>query len=146
MFWPFSDDKNSLQGDSFQVWQMWPPLPEKWVMIRCVCGDRCRRWTGPQRSNESALTLSDEYIGWIMMFRPSSEDKNSPQGDPFQVWQMQLPLPALERIRIDNMQFISLHDSRVTSMMWMQPGNLRQMRERWWHLEAATPEFFQDSS
>jgi hypothetical protein len=81
------------ERDPFQVWQMQLPLPEKWEMIRCAWCDGCRTWFGPQTTNESTSTLADEYIGWIMIFWPPSVDQNSPQGDPFQVWQMQLPLP-----------------------------------------------------
>ncbi len=110
--WPSSEDLNSSMGDPFQVWQMKLPLPEKWEMIRCAWGNGCRMWSSPQTSNESASTLSNEYIGWIMIFWVFSEDQNSPRVDPFQVWQMQPPLPASE-IRLDRMQFASLYDSRV---------------------------------
>ena len=99
-------------GRPFPVWQMQLPLPQNWEMIRCAWGDVCRTWSGPQTSNGSALTLSNEYIRWILIFWLSSDDQNSPQGDPFQVWQMQLPLPDSE-IRLDRMQFASLYDSRV---------------------------------
>ncbi len=93
IFWLSSEDQNSPRGDPFQVWQMQLPLPEKWKMIRCAWVNGCRTWSGPHTSNESAWTLSDEYIGGIMIFWPSSEDQNSPRGDHFQVRQMQLPLP-----------------------------------------------------
>ncbi len=112
IFWLFSEDQNSPQGDPFQVWQMQLPLPEKWGMIRYTWCDSCRTWFSPQTSNESTSTLADEYIGWIMLFWPFSVDQNSPWGDPFRVWQMQLPLPASE-IRLDRMQFASLYDSRA---------------------------------
>ncbi len=92
IFWPSSEDPNSSQGNPFQVWQMKLPLKEKWEMIRCAWGYGCRRWSGPHSSNESASTLSNEYIGCIMIFWPSSDDQNSLLGDPFQVWKMQLPL------------------------------------------------------
>ncbi len=112
IFWPSSEDQNSPRGDPFQVWQMQLPLPEKWEMIRCAWVDGCRTWSGPQTFNKSVLTLSDEYIGWVMIFWLSSEDQNLSRGDLFQVWQMQLPLPASE-IRLDRMQIASLYDSRV---------------------------------
>ncbi len=93
IFWLSSEDQNSPRGDPFQVWQMHLPPLSKWEMIRCTCSDSCRMWSGPQTSNESASTLSDEFIGWIMIFLMSSEGQNSPRGNPFQVWQIQLPLP-----------------------------------------------------
>ncbi len=93
IFWPSSEDLNSPRGDPFQVWQLKLPLQEKWEMIRYAWGDGCRTSFGTQTSNESALTLSNEYIEWIMIFWPSSEDHNSPRVDPFQVWQLKLPLP-----------------------------------------------------
>ncbi len=93
IFWLSSEDQNSPWVDPFQVWQMQLPLPEKWEMIRCTWGNGCRMWSVPQTSNTSALTLSDEYFRWIKILWPSSEDQNLPWGDPFQVWQMQLPLP-----------------------------------------------------
>jgi hypothetical protein len=112
IIWSSSEDQNSPLGNPFQVWQMQLPLPEKWEMIRCAWCDGCRTWFGPQTTNESTSTLADEYIGWIMIFWPSSKDQNSPRGDPFQVWPMQLPLLASE-IRLDRMQFASSYDSRV---------------------------------
>ncbi len=93
ILWPSSEDQNSPWGDRFQVWQMQLPLPEKLEMIRCAWGDCCRTCSAPQTSNEGASTLSNKYIGWFIIFWPSSEDQNSPRGNPFQVWQMQLPLP-----------------------------------------------------
>jgi hypothetical protein len=92
-FWLSSEDQNSHQGDPFQIWQMQLPLHEKLKLIRCTWVDSCRMWSGPQTSIEKASTVSDECIRWIMIFWPSSEDLNSPRGDPFQVWQMKLPLP-----------------------------------------------------
>ncbi len=93
IFWLSSVDQNSPRGEPFQVWQMQLPLPEKWEMIRCAWCDDCRTQFCPQTTNESTSTLADEYIGWIMIFWPSSVDQNLTPGDPFQVWQMQLPLP-----------------------------------------------------
>ncbi len=71
-------------GRPFLVWQMQLPLPQNWETIRCAWGGVCRTWSVPQTSNGSALTLSDEYIRWILIFWLSSDDQNSPQGDPFQ--------------------------------------------------------------
>ncbi len=69
------------------------PPPRKWEMIRCTWGYACRTWSNPHTSNECASTWSDKYIGWIMIFWLSLEDPNSPRNDPFQIWQMQSPLP-----------------------------------------------------
>jgi hypothetical protein len=62
-------------------------------------------------------------------------------GRPFPGLTNAAPLPASE-IRLDRMQFTSLYDSRVNlNGYWLQPGDLRQCRERFWHLEAATSAF-----
>ncbi len=93
IFWPSSEDQNSPRGNPFKVWKMQLPLPEKLEMIRCAWAKGCRTCSSPQKSIESASTLSNEKIGWIMIFWPSSEDQKLPQGNTFQVRQMQLPLP-----------------------------------------------------
>ncbi len=82
-------------GRPFPVWQMQLPLPPNWEMIRCAWGDVCRTWSGPQTYNGSAFTLSNEYIRWILIFWPSSDDQNSPQSNPFQFDKCISPFPKI---------------------------------------------------
>jgi len=108
------------------------PLPEKIVKIRCAWTNGCRRRSRPQTSNQSVATLSNKYMGWIMSFLPSSEDKNSPQGVTFQVWLMQPPLPAICLFHWLKGLWAILW---VNIDGWMQPGDLMQVRRRGWLLK-----------
>ncbi len=92
-FWLSSEDKNLHQGVTLQVELMQLPLPEKFDMIWCTWTDGCRRRSVPQTSNQSKSASLDKYMGWILSFWPSSEDKNSHQSVTLQVGLMQLPLP-----------------------------------------------------
>jgi hypothetical protein len=82
-------------GWTFPVWQMQLPLPQNWEMIRCAWGDECRIWSGPQTSNGSAFMLSNECNRWILIFWPSSDDQNLPQGNPFQFNKWSYPFPKI---------------------------------------------------
>ncbi len=75
-----------------------PTLPEVsfealLLLLDILRNDGCRRRSGPQTSNQSKSTSLNRYMGWILSFWPSSEDKNLPQGVTLQVGLMQLPLP-----------------------------------------------------
>jgi hypothetical protein len=85
-----SEDNKSPQGDPFQVWQMQLPSQQNWKWSDALEATTVGGISDPRR-HICASTLSDGYNGWKMIFLESSEDKNSPQGDPFQVWQMELP-------------------------------------------------------
>ena len=109
------------------------PPPWKYLYDLMRLNRCCRRQSRRQKSNKSASTSSDEYMGWIMIFWPSSEDKNSPQGLTFQVWLMQLPLPAIclmgQHWRLDAARCPQANKGEV-----------------WVALKATTSEFFQGSS
>ncbi len=113
------------------------PLPAKLEMIWCAWGNNCRRHFGPQTSHMCINVV--RWIQWMKndIFRVLRGQKLT-SGWPFPGLTNGAPLPASE-IRLDiGCNSTLWMTSGSTWMVWKHPGDLRQCREQFWYLEAAT--------